>query len=247
MKNRVKVLQLGPSLIFDAQNMVNCLEGAGEVPRDMRTPLVSCEESEQFAVVSQSFSWLYRKRKSTLGKQNILQGTVRSWPNDWLWSQRKLDYWLQYKWCWWTHNMLHAIFQKRELTEGLLTFFVWKAFAISCACSQTHISTLISTKILHGNILIVPWMTIRNSGIYSFCFYIFCVHLVGIGLMPPKTQKDAPSIYCLPHLAPLLNYIGPWYVLFITTSFYIKFIIAIISPEETDLIITYRMWFNTQY
>lgn len=121
----VKVLQLEPSLILDAEGMVHCLQGAGRVLRDTHTHWFRCEESQHCAKMccnSQPFSSLHRITNNTLGKQSILWGIVRCCPNDWQ-EVRGSFITDSNNNCWWIHNILHGILQKTELTEVFLTFY----------------------------------------------------------------------------------------------------------------------------
>lgn len=196
-KSWVKVLQPESSPILDAQKVVYRLQGAEEVPRDTNTPLFRCEESERFAMMSpdsQPFSALHRIRKSTLGKQNILWGIVRSWHNDWQWSQRQFYYWLQYKQCWWIHNILHGIFQKVELTEGFLTS--------SCLKSTCNIMCLNSEPYSHTHIHKNPseeyFINTLNNSKEFWNVSILLLYLLNVPCWcwPNASHKqDAPSIY----------------------------------------------------
>lgn len=76
-KSWVKVL-LEPSLILEAQKMVYRLQGAGEVPRDTRTPSFRCEEWKWFAMMSvlwfsAFFSVAQNKKKHFRKKEYLVE------------------------------------------------------------------------------------------------------------------------------------------------------------------------------
>lgn len=105
--------------------------------RDTHTPFFRCEEPEHFAKMSsdpQPFSSLHRITKNTLGKQSILWGIVKCWPNDWQEVKGSFNT-DSNKNCWWIHNKLHGMFQKKELTEGFLTFSCLKS---TCTTMGLH-------------------------------------------------------------------------------------------------------------
>lgn len=111
-----------------------CTHSCGSSQGHTHTPWFRCEESQRCAKMSsdsQPFSSQHRITKNTLGKQSILWGIVRCWPNDWQ----------EVKWrfitdsnnnCWW---ILHGIFQKTELTEGFLTFYLLES---TCTIMGMH-------------------------------------------------------------------------------------------------------------